>query len=601
MYGKCESLNQARSTFDQMHDRNVYSWNLLILSYIQSGEGKKVFELLHAMYHSDAEFNEVTLITALSACLDESFLANGQYIHAWAIEYGIETDLVVGTALVTMYGRCKCLQDAQRTFNRLPERDVVAWNSIIGFHTQEDPAKENVLRIYSKMQDNRILPDYVTFILLLEACTRESDLPEGRSLHVSILESGLEGTLKVGNALVSMYGKCGSFEDADKEFKKMQIHDVVSWNSIISVYTHYGCEEGAIDLYKEMVQLGTKPNDFTFSAVLSACSGSLAVIDGSHIHAVIIEESLESDVVIATALIDMYSKCNCLDDARNIFDRMYPGTLHIWTVMVGAYALHGYGQEALGLFWKMELLGMKPDEITYASAISACAVLADLNEGKRLHRQVRSFGFESGLLVGGALVHMYGKCGSLHDAQKAFDRMREHDLIAWNALITAYTKQGHGELTLQVFSKMKTAGIQPDEVTFVSVLSACSHAGLVDEGVKLFNSMQRVHFITPTVEHYGCMVDLYARAGYLKEAEDIINKMDFEFDSVVWETLLSACRIYGDTERGKHAAECAIQLKSQNDAPFILLSNIYAAEGRWEDVARIHRRMAELGMEKKMG
>ncbi|MCO5592008.1 hypothetical protein L7F22_046001 [Adiantum nelumboides] len=601
MYGKCKAIQQARSAFDQMHQRTVYSWNLMILSYIHMGEVERAFGLFQDMYCLGEELNEVTLITVLNACVNEGAVANGRFIHSCAVEYGFESDVVLGTATISMYGRCKCMPDAERAFDRLHEPDVVAWNSIIGLHIEQDQLSGNAFKVYKQMQGSKMPPDYVTFVHLLEACAGLADVVEGRLTHVAILDTGLEGTVKVGNALVNMYSKCGSFEDANKEFQKMQTRDVVSWNTIISAYTQYGFSQEAITLYKQMLQLGFKPDDFTYSSVISACAGVSAVLDGACIHSIIVDEGRELDKVIATALIDMYSKCHSLEDARKVFDQNYPGTMPSWTVMIGAYTLQGNGVEALELFQQMKLLGLKPDEITFASVLGACAILADLNEGKVLHEQIRKLGYESEVVVAGALVNMYGKCGSLTDAQNVFDGMSEHDLISWNALITAYTQQGCGEIALELFSRMQAAGVEPNEVTFVSVLSACSHARLVDEGVRLFDSMQHIHALTPTVEHYGCMVDLYGRAGYLKEAEDVIKSMPFESDSVVWETLLSACRMYGDVEQGKRAAEHAIQLKSNNDAPFILLSNIYAAEGRWEDVAKVRKRMADLGVKRTTG
>eukprot|EP00250_Pteridium_aquilinum_P005921 c15937_g1_i1 orf=612-2894(+) len=601
MYGKFKALRQARSVFDQMHQRTTYSWNLMISSYIQSGQCEKAFQLFHHMQCAREEVNEVTVLTVLNACASEDALPDGWFVHACIVEHGFESDVVVGTSIINMYGRCKSVHDAERAFDKLPEHDVVAWNSMIGLYVKQEHASDDALMVYKQMQKQKMSPDHVTFIVLLEACAGQADLVEGRLIHAGILNTGFDDFVNVGNAIVSMYSKCGSFEDAATEFKKMRTHDVVSWNTIIAVYTHYGYAQEGIELYKQMVQLGFKPDDFTFSTIISACACVSAVVDGARVHGIIVDQGLELDAVIATALIDMYNKCNCLEDARKVFDGMYLRTVHLWTVMIGAYMQHGLGVEALELFRQMQHDGVKPDEITFANVLGACAILADLNEGKRMHKIIRSLGMESDILVGGALVNMYGKCGSLTDAQIVFDEMNEHDTISWNALVTAYAQQGFGEKTLEIISKMQAAGVEPNEVTFVSVLSACSHAGLVDQGVRFFDSMQHVHAITPLVEHYGCMVDLYGRAGYLKEAEDVIKSMPFEPDTLMWETLLGACRIYGDLERGKRAAEHAIQLGSQNDAPFILLSNIYAAEGRWDDVARIRKRMADLGVKKTTG
>lgn len=492
------------------------------------------------------------------------------------------------------------MDDAQRVFDLMHQRDVVVWNALIGLHVQQKHG-HYALQLYQEMQKEGMMPDQVTFLIVLDACIDLAALPEAKTIHAFILDRGLNSNVIIGNALVNMYSKCGSLVDSQLVFSRMNMHDIVSWNAMIAAYIEHGNDKEALKVYQQMPGAAMKPDEFTFSTILCACSSVSALTDGRKIHANIVEQRFESDVVVATALIEMYNKCGCLEDARKVFDRIYQKTVYAWTAMIGACTQHGEGKEALQLFQHMQQNRVKPDEITFANVLGACASLSALAEGKAIHLLARNQGYESDIVVGATLVNMYSKCGSLTDAQIVFDNMHYKDVVSWNAMVAAYTQHGLVEKVLHLFSKMQADGVKPNGITFMCILSACSRAGLVDQGCHYFDSMTDVYGIIPTVEHYGCMIDLFGRSGRLKEAEDVIRKMPFEPSALVWETLLGACQIYGDVERGKRAAEHVIQLDILKDSPYVLLSNIYAAEGRWDDVAKVRKTMSDLGVKKIPG
>eukprot|EP01018_Ginkgo_biloba_P035775 Gb_37473 [translate_table: standard] len=403
------------------------------------------------------------------------------------------------------------------------------------------------------------------------------------------------------NTVIAGYVKCGRIEDARQLFDKMPERDAVSWSSMIAGYTRHGNCEEAMKLFSQMRRRGIKPNEFTFGSVLCACANLPILEQGKQVHGLVIKSDFKSNVVVGSALVDMYAKCGSIDDARQQFDQMPERNSVSWNAMVAGYTQHLCGEEALNLFRQMQGVGVKLDKFSFATILNACASLPALERGKHVHSHVIKTGFESNVFVGSTLVDMYAKCGCIDDARQVFDKICERDLVLWTTMITGYAQNGCGKDVLEFFEQMLNLGMKPDHVTFTGVLSACSHAGLVDEGRQYFDSMVRDHCIKPTPDHYGCIIDLLGRAGCLDEAEVFIKNMPIEPDAIVWGALLSACRIHGNMELGERAAECLIKLDSQKPASYVLLSNIYCAAGRWGDAAKMIKMMQDRGVKRSSG
>jgi len=309
----------------------------------------------------------------------------------------------------------------------------------------------------------------------------------------------------------------------------------------------------------------------------------------------------ERDVASWNAMISCYVCRGKLDDARRMFDRMPNRNRVSWTSIIAGYAQDGNGEEALKVFGKMKWAGVKPDQITFASVLDACACIAALEQGKQVHKCIIKMGFESDLYVGNTLVTMYAKCGILENARHLFDNMSEQNVVSWNSMIACYAQHGHGQEAIGLFEQMQGVGTKPDGITFVSLLSACSRAGLVEEGWHYFDSMDKDYHIVAGAEHYACMVDLLGRSGMLDEAKDFIDRMPIQPSAAVWGSLMGACRIHVNLELGKYAAERLLQLEPTMAAPYVLLSNIYAVAGRWDNVAKIRTMMKDRGVKKKPG
>eukprot|EP01018_Ginkgo_biloba_P008645 Gb_28764 [translate_table: standard] len=461
----------------------------------------------------------------------------------------------------------------------------------------ELPEKGNNMGSFGKGKDVAEL----NILDILQECINTRSLANGKTVHAYIIKTALPTNVLQTNHLINMYAKCGSVNDARHVFDKMSERSLVSWNTIVAAYTQSGYSVEAIKVVWKMQQEGIRQDKFTFTSVLRACASLTAVAEGKQVHSLIIKTGLEANVFVESALVDMYAKCGSTKDARQVFDKMPERNVVSWNTMIAGYAQNGQAEKALKIFWQVQRVGMDQNQFTLSSALSACASLAALEEGYQVHTVTIKTGFQFDVFVGSALVDMYAKCGTIEDAHTVFGKMPLRNVVSWNAMIAGFAQHGLGNETLEKFEEMQQAGMEPNNITFVCVLSACSHAGLVDEGQLYFDSMVRDHGIKPRVHHYACMVDLLGRAGRVQEAEELINKMPCEPNAAVWGSLLGACRIHGNIELAKRAAECLFKLEPQNAGNHVLLSNIYAAAGRWDEAARVWKMMKDTGVKKDKG
>jgi pentatricopeptide repeat protein len=443
--------------------------------------------------------------------------------------------------------------------------------------------------------------DSNAFASLLESCGQLKTLERGKQVHTQIILTQIEQTVFLSSKLVSMYARCGSLEDARLLFDELRIQNLFSWNTMIAGYARHGLFEEALKFYYRMHRAGVQPDNFTFPRVLKACAGLTALQQGKEIHHYITRIGLESDVFVGNALIDMYAKCGGLEIARQVFDKMRQRDVVSWNAMIAGYSQNGYFGEALTLFYQMGIADAKPDGTSITSALPACAYLGALQQGKRVHGYTVKNGYESNVFVGNAFIDMYSKCGSVDDARQMFVKMHEIDVVSWNAVIAAYGMHGQGKTALSYFSQMQLSSTRPDRITFLNLLSACSHTGLVAEGLQYFDSMRHDYCVIPGVEHYACMVDLLGRSGFLSEAHDFVRTMPMKPNADVWGALLGACRIHCNTILGEYVADQLFELKPENPGYYVLLSNMYAVTGRRHSVVNVRALMKDRGLKKSPG
>lgn len=598
MYTRCESVTNARQVFDKMSKRDVISWNAMMSGFAQAGHIQESFQLFRQMQENGFELDGFTYIGILGACTTPADLEQVKQIHTQILRAGLESHVSVGSALVSVYASCGSLADARDVFDKMPQRNVVSWNAMIaGYarHTHQD----EVFKLFRHMQQDGVSPDHVTFTILLNACASPEALEEGRTVHSHIVRRGLMSDVTVTNSLVSMYARCGNLQEAREVFYRIPKRDVTSWNAIIAAYVQHGRTEEALELFKKFLSEGGKPDRYTFISVLHAIAKLGALDEGKRVHGLIKQSGLERDVRVATTLISMYSKCESLGHACRVFDSILERNVVSWNAIVAAYAHNEHGSEALKSFWQMQREGFKPDKATFTSALSACASLGALEHGEEIHSQIEQAGLETDVRVGNALVDMYAKCGNLVGAHQVFNRMLERDVVSWNHLIAGYAQHGQGKATLLYYEQMRQSGVKPNKATFVFVMSACSQLGRVEEGYDFLESMSDEHSIEQTEEHFCCMVEILGRAGMLKEAEEFIEEMPLEPDASVWGALFAACSFHKNVELAEFAAECQLDLDPESSSAVCeQLLGIYAAAGRWEDVAEIKRTMEETGVQK---
>ncbi|KAH9289611.1 hypothetical protein KI387_033728 [Taxus chinensis] len=448
------------------------------------------------------------------------------------------SDVVVGTALVVMYCNCRSIEIAREVFDKLSKRDVVAWSAMIAGYLQNGHAEEALL-LFHQMQMADLNPNQVTILSLLPLCA-----------NLAAFETGSVGI-------------------AHRVFDKMFKRNMVSWTAMVAGYAQNGHAIEALSFFYQMWKESVEINRAAILSVLQAITELGALQLGKDIHVYAMKSGFDSDVSVGTALLGMYAKCGSIDSAGKLFDNMSTRDAVAWSGMIAGYAHNGYSKEALELFDRMQLTEDKPNPITLVSVVKACAHLGVQQRCKWIHDFIVRSGFESNVLVVTALIDMYAKCGRIEIARELFDNMPNKDVVSWSVIIAAYGTR--------------------------------CHAGLVDEGWQYFDCMIQEYCITPHVQHYACMVDLLGRARRLEEAQDFIKRMPIEPDVCVWGAFLSACRIHCNTELGAFAAKKLFDLNPENAGYYILLSNIYAAAGRWDDIVKVRQLMKDRGWKKTPG
>ena len=558
MYAKCGLLANAQEAFDDLCIQDVVSWTSLISGYAKYESGESALECFERMKLKGVSPNAVTYVCSLTACGRVGETLKGEEIHAETVKKGVlYKEIAVGNALVDMYGNCGLLMKAQEVFDVLPLRDVITWNALMSGYARHEYGKE-ALKCFSHMQLEGVAPDVSTLVCGLKACATIGDIDKGREIHMEISRRGcLEKNVVVGSALVDMYSKCGYLRRAREVLDNLLVRDVISWNALISGYVKYECGKEAIACFEQMQDENISPDAVTFVCTLKACGSLGAIKEGREIHVEISKQGLlERDGVIGSALVDMYAKCGLLQHAQEVFDKLIVHDTVSWTALIAGYANNGHGKEALNCFNQMQSNGLCPNVVTYVCGLKACGSIGAIEKGQEIHAEVDREGLlESDVSIGNALADMYMKCGLLVKAQDVFDMLPSRDVNSWNALIAGYAKFKHGVEALRCFEHMQLEGVMPDSGTFVGVLVACCHGGLVEKGQTYLEIMTEDYGISPTTEHHICMVSLLARAGHLDMALKMAAKMQSYSPPLIWDAMLTGCEKWGNMEVGRFAFE----------------------------------------------
>eukprot|EP00257_Ricinus_communis_P015786 XP_015573766.1 putative pentatricopeptide repeat-containing protein At3g15930 [Ricinus communis] len=520
---------------------------------------------------------------------------------------------------------------ARQLFDTIPEPTVFHWNTMLKGYSRIDSPKLGV-SMYLDMLKNDVLPDCYTYPFLIKGFKKDIAFEYGKELHCHVVKYGLGSNVFVQNALINMYSLCGLTDMARGIFDMSYKTDVVTWNAMISAYNRIKQYDKTKTLFHEMEKKRVLPSSVTLVSVLSACSKLKDLESGQKVHKYISDHVVQSNLIVENALIDMYAACGemsvalgifesmksrdviswtaivtgfanigQLDIARKYFDQMPERDYVSWTAMIDGYLQVNCFKEALVLFHEMQTSNVKPDEFTMVSILTACAQLGALELGEWVRTYIDKNKVKNDAYVGNALIDMYFKCGNVEKARSIFNSMPRPDKFTWTAMIVGLAINGYGEEALDMFVQMLKASVTPDEITYVGVLCACTHTGMVDEGRKFFASMTTQHGIEPNVAHYGCMVDLLGRAGHLKEAHEFIKNMPIKPNSIVWGALLGACRLHKDAEMAEFAVKQLLELEPDNGAVYVILCNIYAACNKWDKLRELRNEMTDRGIKKIPG
>ncbi|KAI5072958.1 hypothetical protein GOP47_0013064 [Adiantum capillus-veneris] len=579
MYLKVGAPEKAQEIFDKLQFRNVFAWTALIAGFAKDGSAEKALCFYEHMQLEGVSPNAVTYLCSLKACGIVGDIDKGREIHDELIGKKIlKYDVNVGNALVDMYAKCGYLVKAQQVFDELPVRNIITWNSLITGYSDHDHGEE-VLSCYKEMHHQGAIPDAVTFVCSLKACGKLEAVDEGREMYAEVARRGFaEENQAIGVALVDMYAKCGSLVKAHEVFDKLQERDMVAWTALISGYSKHEYGEEALRCFEQMQLEGFSCDAVTLLCSLKACGSSGAEEQAGGLHAEIARQGLlDSDLNVGNALIDMYSKLGLLPKAQEVFDKLPYHDVVSWTALIAGYAKHAQGKEALKCYEEMQLERFSPDAATYVCILNACACIGAIEQGKEVHAQLGRNGFlEKDLNVGNALIDMYAKCGLLEKAREVFDNLQVRDVVSWTTLIVGYAKLGESADVFSIFQKMITEGEKPDLVTFTSLMSACSHTGLVESGQVWYEVMSKDYGISPTVQHLFSMVDLLSRAGYLDRAIAMVKDMQPDTNHVLWHSLLTACQKWGNVDIAAKAFEHAMQADEAAEASCAPVWDIYA-------------------------
>ncbi|XP_030925207.1 pentatricopeptide repeat-containing protein At4g20770-like [Quercus lobata] len=579
MYAKCGLLRDAIRVFEDMPEHNEVTFTAMMGGLVQTDRVVEALEMFRLMCRKGIGIDSVSLSSILGVCArgvcgdfgqDDlnavlSYNVHGQQVHGLTIKLGFERDLHLNNSLLDMYAKNGDMDSAEKVFANLSEVSVVSWNVMIAGYGQKYQS-EKAVEYLQRMQCSGFDPDEVTYINLLAACIKSGDIETGRRM-----------------------------------FDSMPCPSVSSWNAMLSGYAQSGNHKEAIKLFREMQFQSVHSDRTTLAIILSSCAATGLLESGKQVHAASQKAFFHTDIYVASGLVGMYAKCGKTEMATRIFSNMSELDIVCWNSMIAGFSFNSLDMEAFTLFKQMRQNGMCPTQFSYATVLSCCAKVSSSFQGRQVHAQIAKDGYMNDIFVGIALIDMYSKCGDVDGARCFFDMMPGKNTVTWNEMIHGYAQNGHGYEAVCLYNDMISSGEKPDGITFVAVLTACSHSGLVDVGIEIFDSMHQEHGVEPFLDHYTCIIDSLGRAGRFHEAEMLIDKMPYKDDPVIWEVLLSSCRVHANVNLAKRAADELFHLDPQNSAPYVLLANIYSSLGRWDDVKAVRELMSEKQVIKEPG
>ncbi|XP_068669160.1 pentatricopeptide repeat-containing protein At2g33680-like [Aristolochia californica] len=601
-YAQFNCLDELRKVSDGLVYKDAVFVNTMIGVLAKSGnlaEAVENFKWILASLLAPTRASFVNFLSAVDNC---DALEMGMQIHGSVIKFGFESDGCVENSLVGMYANCDAMGHASDMLIYTGSSNVMSWTTLIDGYASSG-FLQDAMELFCLVYNELSVIDNILLACILGVSATSECLDLGTQVHSIALRAGFESDLCVMEALMDMYAKCSSMEITLKIFCQINDHhSLFSWTTVISGFVHNGFPNEALVSFCKMRTEGVDPDSVACISALMACTNLHSVDQGEQIHAFIIKGGFETVIYVQTALLSLYVDGGDLSGVRKVFGKMHRRDVISWTALISGYTKLGYHEEAVDSLFKMLQEGVEPNQFTLASTVTACTKLTATEIGEFIHSLIIKSGFETHKVVGSALIDMYSKCGKIGNAIKYFKEMPKSDIVLWNALLAGYAQHGYCSEVLRAIEEMQIYGVEPDCVTFLAVLSGCSHGGFANEAIKYFILMSEKYQISPMTEHFSCIVDAFGRAGMFKEAVEFIEGMKIEPGIVILRTLLSSCIVHGCIQLGLAVAAKMIMLGKCDTGTYVLLSKLFSVGERWNDAKKVREVMETKCLEgKKVG
>lgn len=631
VYVVCNSLRDARHLFDDIPDRNVVTWGSMISAYTNAGVPELAIMTYQDMFEGESGVlpNEFVYSAVLKACSHLGDIELGRLVHDRISESGLETDVVLMNTILDMYVKCGSLSDARRffrdmsvktqvswntmlsgycreglleealkVFDEMPERNAVSWNSIIAGLAVN--VSERALEFVVKMHREGFELDDFTLPCVLKPCASLCLLDFGKQAHCYVVKSGLDFSCFSASALISMYCHCNELDDALRVFNKcsreISVNDSVSpYNALLSGYVACGHSVAALRLLHEMYVGGWRLDEYTFGSGLKACINLVDRCLGLQLHGLTVTSGYELDFVVGSILVEQNAEHGNIESAYKLFQCLPSKDAVAWSALIMGCATVGHHLLCFSLFRDMVCSDIAVDEFMISSVLDTCSSTVSVRSGRQLHAFCVKNGYELEVVTTTSLIDMYVKCGDVDDALQLFNGALVRDTICWTGMIVGCGQNGRSWNAISLFDEMIRTGLKPNEVTFAGVLAACRHAGLVQDAMRIFKSMESEHGLCPHYEHYYSVVDLLGRAGLFEEALELISTMPFKPDKTIWASLLGACGNHQNVELVDSIAKNLLDVSSDDPSVYIMLSNLYATLGMWDKLSKVRESLREVG------
>ncbi|URE18100.1 PPR repeat, partial [Musa troglodytarum] len=560
------SIKDAERAFIEIIDKDVVAYTAMVTGYAEFTDfnARGAFEIVTFMHREGLNANRVTLVSLLQAAGHLREFGKGRSVHCYALRRLIGvSDEVLLTSLVDMYAKCGAISIAASVLRQTKKRTVASWNALIARLSQLGQSSEALKYFCLMKQGNNLFPDSVTLANVLSACSNRNLVQHTTSLHAYIMRRNIQLDEVLTTTLIELYSKCYKMKRARILFDHLICRDTIVYNVMISGYLHNGLVEEAINIFSDMIREAARPNFATVVSLLSAFADVGDARIGRWVHGIVFRYGLELDLDVSNLIMHMYAKCGQIKNVKMIFDLITDKDLVSWTVMMMGYVNIGLADEATAMFQKMQRTGEEPDSSVIVTLLQAHAQLGSSEPVKEIHGYIYRTCLVEDIATMNSLIITYAKCGRIDVAEAVFNGMTGRELASWNTMIAAYGIHGYCTQVLEMFSQMQRENLKPDVLTFSSVLSACSHAGLVEEGWHIFSSMNSDYLVAPQEEHYNCMVDLLGRAGQLEEAYNLVKCSPLRDRASAMRTLLAACKVHKNTKLGELIGQELLDLEPQ--------------------------------------